>query len=156
MAEETAAFPAVGEIELTYKTKVKAIDRPKIKSSHFAQNLFRQVYPEGLIYLKEFFYVAYLNKRNVVLAIMKLSEGARHATVVDTLHILAPALMLNASGIVLCHNHPSDNTTPSEADFLLTERCKQACKIFSITLLDHIILTSNDYYSFSDNGKLEP
>jgi DNA repair protein RadC len=145
----------VAEIELTYKTKVKASERKKIHDSKSCSIIFKGIEAyEKNMELKEVFYTMYLNRFNQVLAVMKISEGGISGTVVEIKHVIKPAIDLNASSIILCHNHPSGNTTPSNADKEITQKIKQAAKLFDITLMDHLIITEESYYSFADEGDI--
>jgi DNA repair protein RadC len=86
---------------------------------------------------------------------MDVSKGGISGTVTDVRVILQAAIKTNASGIIVCHNHPSGNLNPSESDSKLTQKIKEAGNIMDIQLLDHLILTTDDnYYSFADNGLL--
>ena len=93
-----------------------------------------------------------LNRANKVLGVYNLSEGGIDGTYCDVRQILQIALLSNASGVIMSHNHPSGNTTPSIADEKLTTQVKQACDIMNIRLLDHLIVTLESYYSFTDEG----
>ena len=79
-----------------------------------------------------------------------LSRGTFDRTAIDSRTILRQALLKNAAAIILCHNHPSGNEKPSQADIGLTDNLRKACKLMDIPLLDHIILSSGKYYSFAD------
>jgi DNA repair protein RadC len=143
----------VAEIELTYKTKVKASEREQIQGSKDCSAIFKSIEAyEKNMELKEVFYTMYLNRQNKVLAVMKISEGGVTSTVVEVKHVIKPAIDLNATSIILCHNHPSGNLTPSESDKVLTNTIKQAAKLFDIVLLNHIIITEESHYSFADDG----
>lgn len=143
----------VSEIELTYKSKVKPSDRKKVTSSKNAADLFRAVYEYGgKIEYKELFYAMYLNRNNRVLGVLLISEGGLSGTVVDAKIVFQGALKLNASAVILCHNHPSGNLKPSQADTDITRKIKEGGKLLDIDILDHIILTSESYYSFADEG----
>jgi len=83
-----------------------------------------------------------------------LSMGGIAGTVVDPKLVFQCALLSCAESIILCHNHPSTNLTPSEADHAITKKIAKAGKLLDITLLDHIIITENSYYSFADHGNL--
>jgi DNA repair protein RadC len=97
--------------------------------------------------------VLFLNNANEVICVNKLSRGGITATVVDGRILLATALKCMATGIIISHNHPSGKTQPSDNDINLTRRLKDACDLFEIKLLDHIIITpSSGYYSFVDAG----
>ncbi|MDR0668089.1 MAG: DNA repair protein RadC [Prevotellaceae bacterium] len=93
-----------------------------------------------------------LNRANQVLEKCKISQGGLHATVTDVRLILKPAIEKVAAGLVLVHNHPSANPTPSPDDRLLTERVKKAAELFDIRIIDHVIVAGNDYYSFAEQG----
>lgn len=146
---------AVGEIKLKYETKQKVADRPKIRESKDAETVFRsiQYYSESMLF-KECFYAMYLNRQHKVLAVMLISEGGTTATVVDVKHLIKPAIDLNATGIIVSHCHPSGNAQPSGADSDLTQKIKQAAKLFDIELLDHLILTESECFSFANEGRL--
>lgn len=83
-----------------------------------------------------------------------ISQGGTASTVVDIKMVFQTALLTNASCIILAHNHPSGNLQPSIEDNRLTDRIKEAAKLFDITVLDHIIITNESFYSFSDNGNI--
>ena len=145
----------VAEIELTYKTKVKVSERKKIHDSKSCSIIFKSIEAyEKNMELKEVFYTMYLNRYNHVLAVMKISEGGITGTVVEVKHVIKPAIDLNATSIILCHNHPSGNTTPSSADKEITQKIKQAALLFDVHLMDHVIITEEGYYSFADEGNL--
>jgi DNA repair protein RadC len=96
-----------------------------------------------------------LNRSNAVLGMMKVSKGGISGTVTDVRVILQAAIKANASGIIVCHNHPSGNIQPSETDSRLTQKIKEAGQVMDIQLLDHLIITTEGrYYSFADNGLL--
>ena len=89
------------------------------------------------------------------LGIMHVSKGGISGTVTDVRILFQAAIKANASGIIVCHNHPSGNLNPSESDTKLTQKIKEAGNLMDIQLLDHLILTTDDsYYSFADNGLL--
>jgi len=149
------ALTQVAEIELTYKSKVKASDRPKVTTSHDAYELFKQNWNESKIEFVEQFKVLFLNRANKVLAIYELSTGGVSGTVADPKLVFAAALKVNASNIILCHNHPSGNLKPSKADEQLTLKLKEAGKYLDLPVIDHIIISADSgYYSFADEGLL--
>jgi DNA repair protein RadC len=102
----------------------------------------------------EVFMAVYLNKSNKVLTHKVISSGGLSGTVADPRIIFKTALEEGATGIVLCHNHPSGNLTPSIADENLTRKIKQGASLLDIKVLDHIIVSNEGYYSFADNGLL--
>lgn len=102
----------------------------------------------------EEFWVLFLNRSNRVIDRMKISQGGISGTVTDVRIIMKKAVEYLASGIIVCHNHPSGNLNPSEADSKITQKIKEAGNLMDIQLLDHIIISDKDYYSFADNGML--
>ncbi len=95
-----------------------------------------------------------LNQACGVIDRVLVSKGGLTETAVDIRLILREALLRNAPLVALCHNHPSGNKRPSAEDDRLTERLHNACRTMNIRLLDHIILTDGDYYSYCDEGRL--
>jgi len=144
----------VAEVELVYKTKIKASERPKVNSSKDIYNIIRQLWDQNKIDMLEEFKVLLLNRGNRVTGLYEVSSGGITGTVADPRLILAAALKSLSVAIVLCHNHPSGNLTPSRADEQMTRKIKEAANFHDITVLDHIILTSEAYYSFADEGLL--
>jgi len=142
----------VSEIQLNYNTKIKPSQRPKISCSHDAQKILRKYWPEEKLELREEFKILLLNRANKVLGLVNISAGGVSGTVADPKIIFVAALKANASGIILAHNHPSGNLKPSEADLKLTNKLKQAGQLLEISVLDHIILTSEHYCSMADEG----
>jgi DNA repair protein RadC len=102
----------------------------------------------------EVFMAVYLNKSNKILSHKVISNGGLSGTVADPRIILKTALEEGATGIVLCHNHPSGNLTPSMADETLTRKIKQGAALLDIKVMDHIIVSNEGYYSFADEGLL--
>jgi len=93
-----------------------------------------------------------LNQANKVLGVTSISEGGISETTADIRITLQAAILSNASGIILSHNHPSGNIQPSGDDRRLTQRVKEAVNIMRISLLDHLIVSNETYYSFTDEG----
>lgn len=124
---------------------------PLIKSSSDAYNLFASRI--GVLNHEEF-HVALLNRTNGVIHVARHSSGGVSGTVVDIRMIIQMAVMRKASAILIAHNHPSGIVKPSKEDTELTEKMKLAAQYFDIQLLDHIIISGTDYFSFADNGKL--
>lgn len=143
----------LAEIEVSYKTTVKPSERRKITTSKDAESIFREIWSHTME-LKEEFYILLLNRSNKVLGWYKVSEGGMSGTVVDPKLIFSIALKGLACSIVLAHNHPSGNLSPSSQDIDLTKRLKQAGMLLEIPVLDHLILTNEGYYSFADEGMM--
>jgi DNA repair protein RadC len=95
-----------------------------------------------------------LNRANKVLGKFKVSQGGLSGTVIDTRIILKKALDNLASSIIVCHNHPSGNNKPSDADVKITEKLKKAAAMLEIKLLDHLIIADKSYFSFADEGMI--
>jgi len=148
-------FEQISEVKLIYKTKIKASERPQIKNSKDAYDLFLGNWDQETIEYVEEFKLLLLNRSNSVLGIMPVSRGGISGTVTDVRLIFQAAIKANASGIIVCHNHPSGNINPSESDARLPMKIKEAGRLMDIQLLDHIILINDGtYYSFADNGFL--
>lgn len=148
------AWTIASEIELTYKSKVKASERPSIKDSKEAYEILLKVWDEGRIDLLEEFKVLFLNRANKVLAVYNVSTGGLTGTVADPRLIFTAALKCNSVSMILAHNHPSGNLRPSKADEELTSKIKQAGSFLDIKVIDHIIVSSEGYLSFADEGLL--
>lgn len=144
----------VAEVELVYRTKVKPSQRPKITTSVDAYEILQKIWNRDKIELVEEFKVLFLNRSNKVLGVLDASSGGITGTVADPRIILTAAIKANAVGIVLSHNHPSGSVKPSRVDEELTVKIREAARFLDMTVLDHIIITSEGYYSFADEGLL--
>ena len=102
----------------------------------------------------EEFWVVYLNNANLVINTLQISKGGITQTLVDVRLVLKEALVLNATAIILVHNHPSGTLRPSKNDSAITEKIRKASLAMDINLLDHLIITTHSYYSFADEGLL--
>ena len=102
----------------------------------------------------EEFWVAYLNQSNRIILRKKISKGGVSETAVDIRLILKEAIEHLASGIILCHNHPSGNNKPSCADDTFTKKIKEAARLMDIRVLDHLIVCEDCYFSYADEGKI--
>lgn len=144
----------ISEVELIYKTKVKASERPAVKSSIDAYNILLQYWDGNKIELLEQFKILLLNRASRVIGISDISSGGLTGTVVDPKIVFSTALKANAASIILSHNHPSGNLQPSKEDTALTTKMKEAGNFLDLRVLDHIIVTKEGYYSFADEGIL--
>ncbi len=151
---DVSAFYEVAEVELIYKTKVKASNRPKVTSAKEAYEVLIKAWDENKIEFVEQFKVLFLNRANKVLGIYEVSTGGITGTVADPRVIFAAALKANCSSIMISHNHPSGNLQPSRQDQELTHKIKLAGDLLEIKLLDHLIVTPEGYYSFANEGLL--
>ena len=145
----------ISEVRLVYRTKVKASMRLQVKCSKDAFDIFMENWDLDSIEHIEEFKLLLMNRSNSVLGIMPVSKGGLSGTVTDVRLIYQGAIKANASGIIVCHNHPSGNLNPSESDTKITHKIKEAGNLMDIQLLDHLIIISDGgYYSFADNGLL--
>lgn len=102
----------------------------------------------------EEFWAILLNNKNAVIGIKRISSGGITSTVVDTKLIAHHVIELFATGLILCHNHPSGNCNPSQEDKRITMKVIEAMKLLDCKLVDHVIVSENGYYSFIDEGLL--
>ena len=149
---ETQDWNMVSEVELIYRSKIKASQRPKICRSREAYELLLKHWDQDKIELMEQFKVIFLNRGNRVMGIYDTSTGGVTGTVADPRLIFTAALKLNASILILAHNHPSGNLNPSEADKSITTKIAAAAKFLDLQVNDHIIVTTESYFSFADEG----
>lgn len=145
-------FNIVNEIKLSYSRKGNC--ERSIASSMDAVKIFREHFDADELDYRESFFALYLNQANKVLGIKKISESGISSTLVDVRIVLQAALLCNASGIIVAHNHPSGNLNPSSSDIKMTAQIKEASKVMNMTLLDHVILTSDSHFSFADDGMI--
>ena len=144
---------AVSEIEVTYKPAIGR--KPIISSSYDAYVEIREFYNPNTIALQEEFVCMFLNRCNRVLGVYPLSLGGITGTVADIRIILGIALKVAATGLIVSHNHPSGNLSPSKTDKDLTGKIKECCNMMELKLLDHlVIIPEGSFYSFADEGLL--
>jgi DNA repair protein RadC len=149
---EAKAISIIAALELGKRRKEEEPSkRQKITSS---KDAFEIMHPLLQDLPHEEFWILLLNRSNSVIEKIKISVGGISGTVADIRLISKPAIEKLASGIILSHNHPSGNKKPSMTDENLTKKIKQALDLFEIKLLDHIIVTEADYFSFADEGLL--
>ena len=148
-------YSKVSEVKLTYSTKVRASERYSITSPDDLYKFLRNyVFDPETIELRESFKLILLNRANKVLGFSSLFEGGISSTVADIRMIMQTALLANASSIIVAHNHPSGQLKASDADKQITTKIKEAGAFLDITLLDHIIVTTADYFSLANEGLL--
>lgn len=137
------------EIELHYKRPLLS-SMKHISSSKDAETILRAYIPLNRIDLKEFFWVLLLSNTNRLIGISQLATGTQRSAHVQIREIFQLTLVANASNLIVAHCHPSGNLTVSDADIKLTKKIQKLCDLFDVSLLDHIIITSESYTSFSD------
>lgn len=149
---EAKAISIIAALELgKRRRRVEALDKKKITSSQDAFEYFTSIFGDSNY---EAFYILLLNRANKVIKEVQISEGGISGTVADPKKIFKIALENNSSAIILCHNHPSGNIQPSDADIKLTHKLKNAGAMLDLPVIDHIILGDENYYSFADENNL--
>jgi DNA repair protein RadC len=149
---DAKAISIVAALELGRRRKeAEAVKREKIATS---KDVFDIMKPALMDLPHEEFWLLVLNRANLVIRKELISRGGVAGTVVDTRIIFKTAVENYASSIIICHNHPSGNLKPSEADIKITKNIKEAGKIMEIPLLDHLIITEKGFYSFADEGAM--
>ncbi|MGZ4034961.1 MAG: RadC family protein [Bacteroidia bacterium] len=150
---EAKAISVMAAMELGRRRKETAIvKRDKITTS---KDVFDIMQPIMIDLPHEEFWLLILNRANLVIKKEMISRGGVAGTVVDTKIIFKSAIEYYASSIIICHNHPSGNLKPSEADIKITKNIKEGGKLMEIPLLDHLIISENGFYSFADEGMFE-
>jgi len=160
-SEQLMTFKGIGEakaiaiqtaLELGRRARFEIITKKdKINCS---RDVFELIQPAIGGLKHEEFWVFYLNNSNKVLNKLQLSKGGLTGTVVDSRLLLKKALDLLATGVILCHNHPSGSLSPSSADKRITKKLKIAAESLDIKVLDHLIITEKAYFSFADENIL--
>lgn len=142
----------VAEINISYKPLI--IDQITITSSSDAYELVKSLWDQERISIQEQLGVLFFNQSNKVIGWKLLSTGTMTACIVDIKLLVSLALHCMATHVMIVHNHPSGNLTASQSDKTLTEKVKDSLKLIDILLLDHLIITTDGYLSFSDEGLL--
>jgi DNA repair protein RadC len=146
------AVTIAAALELGRRRKLaEAPDALQIKCSGDVADIFQPLLSD---LVHEEFWILFLNRSNKVIDRMRLSQGGISGTVTDVRMVMKKAIEYLASGIIVCHNHPSGNLNPSESDTKITKKIKEAGSLMDIQLLDHLIISEKEYYSFADNGLL--
>jgi DNA repair protein RadC len=120
-----------------------------------SEGLFRRYHTALRDSMKEVFKVVLLDRKNRVISDVDVSIGSLSASIVHPREVLNPAIRQSAAAIICVHNHPSGDPKPSGEDIEITRRVHEACKIVGITLLDHIIIGDDRYFSFADEGMIK-
>ncbi|CAA0193559.1 putative DNA repair protein [Tenacibaculum maritimum] len=140
----------IAEVKVSYTTN--NTEKLKVTNSKTSYDFLLACWNKSTLELQEEFKVLLLNRNNQVLGIYPLSKGGTTSSIVDVKLLFSVALKCNAHGIILTHNHPSGSLIPSQSDKDITTKIINASKLLDVKILDHIIVTKNDYYSFADNG----
>lgn len=123
----------------------------RIRDSQTAYRLLEPLF-DGLD--REHFVVVGLDAKHAVIGINTVSVGSLTLSIVHPREVFKPLILMNASAVILAHNHPSGDATPSQEDRALTRRLKDGGELLGITVLDHVVLGEDRYYSFADHGEL--
>ncbi|MBE0637366.1 MAG: DNA repair protein RadC [Bacteroidales bacterium] len=149
---EAKAITIAAAMELGNRRRgAEVMDRKRIITSHDAFEVM-QMHIGDPNY--EYFFVILLNQAGKIIRTLNISEGGITGTVVDPKKVFKLAIENNATSIILGHNHPSGSVLPSEQDKKLTIKIKEAGKFLEIAVLDHVIIGSEQYYSFADSGEM--
>jgi DNA repair protein RadC len=147
---EAKAISIIAAMELGRRRRVEdAVELIKITSS---KKIFEIMQPIIGELPHEEFWIVYLNNSNKVISKSQLSKGGITGTLVDVRLVFKTALEMGATALILCHNHPSGTLIPSDADKQITKKLKVAGDSLEIKILDHLIVTENNYFSFVDEG----
>lgn len=151
--------PHLAELKVSYKRQParnpKPADRPPVITSAISAEVYlRSVWNRDTLELKEDFLVVCLNTAHEPLGWVRVSSGGFDSTTVDPRVIFGVALQVASAAILIAHNHPSGDLSPSAQDKAVTQRLKEAGQLLRIPLLDHIILSKSSAFSFADHGLL--
>ena len=148
--EATLFNSMVTEVRYDLLYKMPISQCPQITCSKDAYNLMRNCWEQ--INYRERFVVIYMNRGNRVIWKHEISAGSTVGTVIDVKMIIKGALDCGAQSMILMHNHPSGTLQASNADLKITKKIQQAAKVMDLTVLDHVILTQENYLSMADEG----
>jgi DNA repair protein RadC len=147
---EAKAISIVAALELGLRKREEAVEeKKKIGSS---KDVYEHFYKSMADLPYEEFWILLLNRANRIINKIFISRGGVSGTVTDIRLIFKPAIENLATSIILCHNHPSGNLNPSDADIKITKQCIETGKIMDLPVLDHIIVAENGFFSFADEG----
>lgn len=149
---QAKAITILAALELGRRRKAsEIIKKKKISQSRDVLEYFQPLLAD--LHYEEF-WVLLLNRSNRVVNKIKISQGGISGTVIDVRLILKKAIENETSSIILCHNHPSGNLEPSESDKKITLKLQKAGQLMDIQVIDHVIISDNNYFSFADEGLL--
>lgn len=149
---QAKAITIITALELGRRRSLEtALEKIKITSSRSVFDVMQPILGE---LEHEEFWIIYLNNANKIQLKTQLSKGGITGTMVDTRLVFKRALELAATGIILCHNHPSGTLKPSSSDISLTKKIKLGGEVLDVKVLDHLIITEKDYFSFADENIL--
>jgi DNA repair protein RadC len=144
----------IAELQVKFNIKIRPSERKRISRVDDAYEVFLNIWSEDIDYLEEFV-VLFLDNANAVIAYKKFFKGGRMSCAVDYGVVLQAALLCGSTSVIIAHNHPGGICKPSLADNNLTKAIYQAGAIIGISLFDHLIISSEGYYSYMDSGKMD-
>ncbi len=157
--QDLIKIPGIGEAKaigiisaLELGRRQKAFSSKQIQKITSSQDAFEIMSPYVENLGHEEFWVIFLNQANKIVEIKNVSSGGITGTVFDVRLVFKDALLLGATNLILCHNHPSGNLQPSNADKDVTSKASEAGKLMNISVLDHLIIAENEFFSFADEG----
>ena len=142
---------AEAAVELYIRLKAKKEVTPQIASS---KDVYRQMVSLMANLSVEECWCIYLNQASRVIKKQRISKGGLTSTMVDVRVVMKEALLCGAAALALVHNHPSGSTRPSREDDNLTRQVRQSCELMNIRMVDHVIVTDSDFYSYADEGRI--
>jgi len=149
---EAKAISIITALELGRRRVLEeALEKPKIRGSKSVFHIMQPILGE---LQHEEFWIIYLDNANKIKLKTQISKGGITGTMVDIRLVFKKALELSATGIILCHNHPSGTLRPSSSDLDLTIKIKKGGEVLDIKVLDHVIITEKDYFSFADENMI--
>lgn len=143
------------ELKLVCRRRISIESSKPIRTATDAASIFYRFFPKEDIAMKEYFKVMLLDQARNFIGVVQIAEGGLSNTAVDVRNIMQAALLANAAGIILAHNHPSGSMRPSAEDVMLTERVEYCAKQFNLCIIDHLIIGMDKYYSFTMDGMLK-
>ncbi|OFY22405.1 MAG: hypothetical protein A2X02_02035 [Bacteroidetes bacterium GWF2_29_10] len=145
---EAKAISIIAALEIARRRNEEEIEeKTQLQSS---RDIYKYMHPKLCGEIYEQFWAIYLDTSNKIIKSSKICAGGINSTTVDIRKILKEAILNSAVSIVVCHNHPSGNVIPSKMDIQVTQKIKDAALLLDMRLLDHIIISDSNYYSFSD------
>lgn len=139
----------VREVTVNYRNQKMLTET--LRQPEEVARVLREILPDNS---REHFMAVYLNGAHQVIAYSIVSTGTANSSLVHSREVFQPALLCGATALLIGHNHPSGETTPSSEDKAITKRLKEVSDLIGIKLLDHVIVTDDDYYSFSEHSQV--
>ncbi|MBR4136185.1 MAG: DNA repair protein RadC [Bacteroidales bacterium] len=147
---QVKAVTLLAAFELGRRIRAEVVEQGRVVKS--SADIVELIQPRIARLKHEEFWAVFLNQAARILKIAQISKGGLTNTTVDVRMILQEALMQKATGIILCHNHPSGSVRPSLDDKNLTRQIVEAAKVLNIKVIDHVVVSGDSYYSFADEG----